>query len=297
MWRRRAGIVLSLLTISAIHQAANGQSRSSGRGGSRHQSGGKGEISPVTINPSPGSTKPQRPGGWCPPDQGPIVVPFPVVFGWGAWYPSFSPILSPTELTAPTSLAPYNAVPEIACPPNPIPFAARAFSNAPALPPRSKARDANRSKELIELGDRLFRAGNLIRASERYEQAIRANGDLAEPRVRLAQVALVRGKYQDAANALREAQAAEPGWLATAGDIRDLYPEPAVYNRHVATLEAHLQARPEDRDGWLVLGALWYLSGKTQQAADVFVRLTDRLEDPTLRAFLEATRAPLPAPR
>ena len=133
-------------------------------------------------------------------------------------------------------------------------------------------------------------ASNLIRAAERYEQAIRADGDLAAPRARLAQVALVRGKYQDAANFLREAQAAEPGWLATAGDVRDIYPEPAVYARHVATLEAHLQARPEDRDGWLVLGSLWYLSGKTQKAADIFLRLSDRKEDPTLRAFLEATK-------
>lgn len=143
----------------------------------------------------------------------------------------------------------------------------------------------------MTLGDRLFRSGNFIRAVERYEQAIRADPGEADPRVRLAQVALVRGRYGEAANKLREAQTAEPGWLATAADVQALYPEPADFARHVAKLEAHLQARPEDRDGWLVLGALWYLSGHTQKAADVFLRLSDRLGDPTLQAFLAATKA------
>lgn len=143
----------------------------------------------------------------------------------------------------------------------------------------------------MELGDRLFRAGNYARAADRYEQSVRADPDRAGPRARLAQVALVRGKYQDAANKLREAQTAEPGWLATADDLRAIHPEPAEYARLVAKLEAHLQAQPEDRDGWLVLGALWYLSGRTQKAADVFLRLTDRREDPTLRAFLAATKS------
>jgi len=74
-------------------------------------------------------------------------------------------------------------------------------------------------------------------------------------------------------------------------DIQSIYAEPADFARHVAKLEAHLQTHPEDRDGWLMLGALWYLSGRTQKAADVFLRLSDRKEDPTLRAFLSATKA------
>ena len=57
----------------------------------------------------------------------------------------------------------------------------------------------------------------------------------------------------------------------------------------VAKLESHLQASPNDRDGWLVLGAEWYLSGRARQAADVFTRLNDRKPDATLAAFLDAT--------
>jgi hypothetical protein len=48
---------------------------------------------------------------------------------------------------------------------------------------------------------------------------------------------------------------------------------------------------PEDRDAWLVLGAEWYLSGRSARAADVFQRLNDptRRPDIALSAFLEAT--------
>ncbi|MHC5541759.1 tetratricopeptide repeat protein, partial [Singulisphaera rosea] len=111
----------------------------------------------------------------------------------------------------------------------------------------------------------------------------------APPRVRLAQCALVRGQYGEAANHFREAQTAEPGWLANAGDIQTIYSEPADFARQIAALESHLQVTPGDRDAWLVLGAQWYLSGRTQKASDVFLRLSDRAADPTLAAFLDAT--------
>jgi hypothetical protein len=70
-----------------------------------------------------------------------------------------------------------------------------------------------------------------------------------------------------------------------------MYPEPTEFAKHVARLESHLHANPDDRDAWLVLGAEWYLSGRTKKAADVFLRLDDphRRPDPALAAFLDAT--------
>jgi hypothetical protein len=221
----------------------------------------------------------------------------PIVVGFGPWwpgpygygYPVFAagPVLMPPPVVTvfpfinDQMFLPQNA-PNIANQPM------RPVGNAA---PRPRPHDTTRGKELTELGDRLFRAGNLPRAVERYEQAIRANPDRAEPRARLAFVALARGKYQDAANKLREALTAEPGWLANAGDLQSVFREPAVFDEHVAKLEAHLQAKPEDRDAWLVLGSIWYFSGRTQKAADIFLRLSDRLEDTTLRAFQLATKA------
>jgi cytochrome c-type biogenesis protein CcmH/NrfG len=147
-------------------------------------------------------------------------------------------------------------------------------------------------KTLITVGDRLFRKGNLHRAAERYEQALQAEPGSAWPRLRLAQVELVRGRYTEAANRYREAQAADPNWMAHAPDVQAIYAEPSDFAGPIKKLETHLQLDPADRDGWLVLGAQRFLSGRTQQAADIFKRLADRPGDPTLASFLDATTPP-----
>jgi len=153
-----------------------------------------------------------------------------------------------------------------------------------------KKADPARAIQLTTYGDRLFRGGNTRKAEERYEQAARANPFSAAPRIRLAQLALVRGHYGEAADHIRDAQAAEPGWVTQVDDIQSIYSEPADFAKQIARLESHLQAEPGDRDAWLVLGAQWYLSGRTQKAADIFTRLADRQPDATLEAFIEASR-------
>lgn len=175
--------------------------------------------------------------------------------------------------------------------PVPVPVRVPVPARTPAPETRSKPKrqDGSKATQLVTIGDRLFRAGNLKRATERYEQALRANPDSASPRVRLSQVALHRGQYDEAARQLREAVAAEPDWLSRAGNIEALYGEPADFRRQIARLESRVHAEPADRDAWLVLGAMLYLSGQTRRAGDVFVRLSDRRPDPALAAFLDAT--------
>ena len=154
-----------------------------------------------------------------------------------------------------------------------------------------KTSDPTRSDQLTTLGDRLFRAGNFKKAEERYQQAIRVAPDVAKARFRLAQIAMMRGQYATAAARIREAETAQPGWIINAPDIQALYGEPADFANNVARLETHLQANPNDRDAWLVLGAEWFLSGRTTKAADVFKRLSDpnRKPDVALAAFLDAS--------
>lgn len=171
---------------------------------------------------------------------------------------------------------------------------------APPLPipgPRPRPRpDSAKADGYVTLGDNLFRAGNNHRAEQRYLQAVNANPNSAAPRVRLAQLALVRGDYQEAAEQFRSATVAEPGWLVNATDVQALFAEPGDFAKALARLESHLQSTPNDRDGWLVLGAEWYLSGRTRQAADVFARLNDRKVDSTLAAFLDASTPDRPDP-
>ena len=132
---------------------------------------------------------------------------------------------------------------------------------------------------------------------------MRAAPDLAAPRVHLAQVAIARSNYSEAASRLREAETAQPGWIVTAPDVQSIFGEPTDFTRQIARLESHVQTHPEDRDAWLVLGAEWFLSGRTARAADVFKRLNDpaRRSDVALAAFLDASnqqpQRPAPDPR
>lgn len=157
--------------------------------------------------------------------------------------------------------------------------------------PRLRRVDASRRDELVTIGDRLFRAGNFKRAGERYQQALRVDPDAAAPRVRLAQVALKREDYVEAARRIRESVDAEPDWLPRANGVQAIYGEPGDFDLVISRLESHVLNQPGDRDAWLILGAQYYLAGKTRLAADVFVRLSDRKPDATLAAFLDATRA------
>jgi hypothetical protein len=175
--------------------------------------------------------------------------------------------------------------PLLPAPPRPV---GPQLANEAAQP---NAGDLNRSNQLLTVGDRLFRAGNLKKAEERYLQARSAARNQAAPHFRLAQIALTRGHYTEAANRIREAETAEPGWILTAPDIQAIYGEPSAFLHQLARLESYLQGHPDDRDAWLVLGAQWFLSGRTARAADVFLRLDDpnRKSDVALAAFLFAS--------
>ncbi|WP_158633369.1 tetratricopeptide repeat protein [Tautonia sociabilis] len=140
--------------------------------------------------------------------------------------------------------------------------------------------------ELLTFGDRNFRAGDLRRAERRYRQSLAEAPRSALPRARLAQVAVVRGDYDEAAARLREAITADPDWPAMAGDLQALFAEPADFHDAIARLEAHLQGRPDDREAWLVLGAELLLSGRVDRAEEVLVRIDDGRPDAALEALL-----------
>src|SRR5947199_4883 len=96
-------------------------------------------------------------------------------------------------------------------------------ASAQSGPGPSNHADPARAAELTTIGDRLFRAGNLPRAVERYEQAIKADANATTPRARLSQIAVRRGQYAAAADRLREAITVDPDWLPNAPDVQALY--------------------------------------------------------------------------
>lgn len=224
-------------------------------------------------------------------DRGFCRFPVPAAVGGGfAWYgPPFYMTIGPQGpmVITPTmpGMVPVVVAPAAGAAPMPAPVA----RPARVVPVRARRSDPAKAEQLVTIGDRLFRAGNVKKASERFEQAARAAPDAASPRVRLAQVALVRNQFSEAAQQLRDAVAADPTWLTRAPNIESLYAEPADFQRQISKLESRVLTEPGDRDAWLVLGAQLFLSGQTRRSSDVFLRLTDRKPDPALAAFLEAS--------
>jgi hypothetical protein len=265
--------VLAIALASASLAQAQGSSSGSSKPGAGHSGG------------SDGSTI--------------VQVPAAVSSGWARYYPFYTVTATPSGIV-------YTYVPQpFGVPPVPQPVYDRGtvapLPPAGMFPPAEPQRpmpvvkvrrgDANRAAQMLTLGDRMFRLENWKRAEERYLQAARLDPGSAAPRVRLAQIALVREQYREAADRLREAEIAQPGWLINAPDIQSIYAEPSDFARRLAKLESYLHTHPDDRDGWLVLGAQWYLSGRAGRAADVFLRLSDphRRPDVLLTAFLDAT--------
>jgi hypothetical protein len=220
---------------------------------------------------------------------------FLVSFGYGGWYAPPSILMMNQGGFFPIGMMvpPPSMLRGPLLPPPP----AEMLGRMPNAIPRQS--DPARARERVTVGDRLLRAGNVKKAEERYQQATRTAPDLAAPRVRLAQIAFIRGHYSDAALRLREAETAQPGWIITTPDIQSIYGEPTEFARHVAKLESHIQSHPDDRDAWLVLGAEWFLTGRTAKAADVFQRLNDprRKPDVALAAFLDASNQAAIQPR
>lgn len=248
---------------------------------------------PIVIAPPPGYYY------WVPGPYGPVpyIPPTYVIAPGGGFYPP--PFVAPPPSVLPPLGGPIDVTDPVAEAANArvlrdVAAAVRhkeAARAARAAQPVARRIDPERAGLMTTAGDRLLRAGDLNRAVARYEQALDADPTRSDTRLRLAQVAVIRGDYAEAANQLREAEAADPGYLLRHPfDVQGLHPEPADFAALVEGIEAHLAANPNDRDAAMVLGAQLFLSGRTAQAADVFRRLTDRKPDAALAAFLEASR-------
>jgi tetratricopeptide (TPR) repeat protein len=240
-------------------------------------------------------------GGWMGHGNPNVLNYNPGIFlGYGAaGYYAYSP---PLVVIGPGGFAPFLAP---AFPQGIAPFANGNGLNLPTPPPgfvngaqpaRPLRSNPARSKELTEIGDRSFRGHNIKRAEDKYKLAVKADPTSPIPHVHLAQVSVARGNYSAAADHLRDAVtvAGDGTWLFNTPDIQAIFGEPGDFARQLARIETHLQANPNDRDAWFVLGAETYLSGRTRQAFDVFQRLTDRRTDEALTAFIDASR-PRPA--
>ena len=237
---------------------------------------GTGGVSAQSFHHGGGHAHHHPPWGYGPStDPVPIIVGIPIApfapMGTG-WSPS---MIFPSPQAFPAIPPPPGGDP-------PLPVA------RPLPPPRRT--DPAKAEKLVRRGDNLLHAGILGRARERYQEAARVDFSSAIPKMRIAEIAMIGGHYAEAADGMREAQAADPRWLDHPRDIQPLFGDPSDFDAQLAKLETHLQAHPEDRDAWLLLGINRLLTGKSEVAADIFLRITGDKPDPTVSAFLAAAR-------
>lgn len=259
---------------------------------------------PLGIEPAPTYPAPNPPGGggggWIPPGGGwwprprpPWVINYnpPIIVGYGPWgLSAWSP---PLIVGTPGYVG---AVPVPVPTPVPVPVPVPTQVEAPQvnLPrPIGVNRDLAKEKDLILRGDRFFKAGKVGQAIDRFKQAIKANPDSFQARLRLSEIAFDKGNYAEAASWLHEAVAADPRGLEKPTNVEAMFVEPEDFQKAIERLETHLQAKPEDRDAWMVLGVQHLLSGHPDRASDAFLRLDPDRDDPTLRALMLAAATKL----
>ena len=151
---------------------------------------------------------------------GGVRIPFAVGGGYNFWPPYYAvgtpagviTYAPPMMLMGPGGLGPVPVTIDRGpiAPPPPPGLVAPPPEKPPARPTR---KDAARAEQLVLLGDRLFRNNNNKKAEERYLQAARLDPSSAAPLIRLAQIAVVREQFAEAAHRLREAETAQPGWI------------------------------------------------------------------------------------
>ncbi len=217
-------------------------------------------------------------------------VPIPQAIDPLGFYSSNTALSSPSQVPIPN--APGFRAPGFSSPPPPEP---EVQGNDQEIEEEARNRASEisalglseRAEQFVIFGDRHFKNGDRGPSRRRYLDALRAAPLAAIPRIRLAQIEIARGDYGNAAELLREAIIAEPDWLEQAGDIQAIYGEPSEFHTMLEDLEAHLQGTPNDRDAWLVLATQLYLSGRTERAKDILVRLNDRRPEASLAALMD----------
>ncbi len=166
MARRKLFILALAASFAMMMGLAHARQHSGGHGGGHHGGGG-----------------PPHHGGM----NGGGFGPFFGGFGVGLPY-FYAPVfvVGPGMFFGPTPMVMPNGPLMPLPPPGMLSPPAAAGVNVNGRPAARKAADPARAAQLVIVGDRLLRAGNLKKAEERYLQAMRAAPDLAAPRVHLA---------------------------------------------------------------------------------------------------------------
>ncbi|MFO0864513.1 MAG: hypothetical protein U0744_07665 [Gemmataceae bacterium] len=153
----------------------------------------------------------------------------------------------------------------------------------PAKPP-AKAEPIDEGKRLVTLGEEAARRGEYGLAAKRFGQAIDLAPLDAQPRIWLAHVQVVLGKFGDAEASLMEGLKQQRGWpKEDARPLKHLYDADLnLYQQHRRHVEDAVQREPNRAARRFLLAYLLWYEGRRDIAAEQFRLAKPGLADPTL---------------
>jgi hypothetical protein len=163
------------------------------------------------------------------------------------------------------------------------------YEQAPAQAPSALSIVAQR---YLDLGDRAFREGRYTDAVQFYAKAVEFAPDEGALYLVLADALFAAGDYHYGAYAIRRALELDPALVDPQIDKHGFYPEPGVFDRQLATLEAFVAEHPADRDARLVLALNYLFGARAGDAVRTLEVASSGLDqDQAALAILTAARA------
>lgn len=172
---------------------------------------------------------------------------------------------------------PTQTVPPQIAPSQPLPESAE---NYPSFEP------AEQRRTIVSNANNAFAAGRYEEAKGLYVRAVMTDERDGYAKTLYAWANFAIGDYEVAAAALRRALLTTPDLVDYPLDLRTLYPDRAVLDRHADALMRFIADHPQHREAQLLWGYLLYSIGQAEPAASVFTSLAVADQNDSLLSLL-----------
>lgn len=161
----------------------------------------------------------------------------------------------------------------------------------PSLPTGpAQPEDSERIPDAV-LGHRAFQSGQFEEARSIYIRGVLEDDTDGHAKLFFGLANYALGKYDVASIAIRRALSVTPELINRPLDVRSMYPDADVYEAHLATLQNHVEANPEDRGARFLLGFIHYGSARPETALALFKQLADADPEDELAAAMRDSAA------
>lgn len=143
---------------------------------------------------------------------------------------------------------------------------------AKAANDKDRVAAAEKARQTIVTGAKLFESGQYRRAADSFRSVARMAKDDPAPQFLLAQALIANRQYAAAADAVREGLRLSPDWPELGFDVRGLYGDPADFSRQLSDLARQLRQNPFDKDGMFLLGYQLFSSGEQGKARTILAQ-------------------------